>query len=129
VAASVGLETVYIVRPMTNAAAAAAPLEAAQSYSIDLRLTTEGRIVDFLKPEVSRPNTPEERVRQVFARKLHFDYGYPKHLMAIEVPINIGHERRAADIALFVDEVAAQIRDQGKIMPIPSWCERCLALL
>lgn len=84
-------------------------------YSIGLRLTTEGRIVDFLNPEVSRPNTPEERVRQVFARKLHFDYGYPKTLMAIEVPIYIGSERRSADIVVFLDEVAAQRRDQGKI--------------
>ncbi len=68
-----------------------APLEADLSgaYSTELRLTTEGRIVDFLRPDVSRPNTPEERVRQVFARKLHFDYGYPKSVMGIEAPVHI----------------------------------------
>ncbi len=95
----------------------AAPVEVDQSsvYSIGLRLTTEGRIVDFLNADISRPNTPEERVRQVFARKLHFDYGYPKNLMGIEVPIYIGSERRSADIVVFHDEVAAQRRDQSKI--------------
>ena len=93
------------------------PLDAdlTESYSIDLRLTTDGRIIDFLHPEVSRPNTPEERVRQVFARKLHFDYGYPKNLMAIEVPIAVGSETKAADIVVFRSEIAAQVRDQSKI--------------
>ena len=47
-------------------------------------------MVDFLDPEKSRPNTPEERVRQVYARKLHYDYGYPNSVMAIEAPIQIG---------------------------------------
>lgn len=95
-----------------------APLEVDLSgvYSIGLRLTTEGRIVDFLNPDVSRPNTPEERLRQVFARKLHFDYGYPKNLMRFEVPIHIGSsDRLAADIVIFLDHVAAQRRDQSKI--------------
>jgi len=96
----------------------ASPLEVDLSgvYSIGLRLTTDGRIVDFLNPEVSRPNTAEERVRQVFARKLHFDYGYPKDLMGIEAPIQIGSNNRlSADIVIFQSEVAAQLRDQSKI--------------
>jgi type I restriction enzyme M protein len=94
-----------------------APLEVDLTgvYSIGLRLTTDGRIVDFLNAEVSRSNTPEERVRQVFARKLHFDYGYPKEVMSIEVPIYIGSERRSADIVVFADEFAAARRDQAQI--------------
>ncbi len=95
-----------------------APLEADLSgaYSTELRLTTNGRIVDFLDPEKSRPNTPEERVRQVYARRLHYDYGYPKSVMAIEVPIQIGaSERGAADIVVYANRVAAQTRDQSQI--------------
>lgn len=98
--------------------ASAAPLEADLSgaYSTELRLTTDGRIVDFLQPEKSRPNTPEERVRQVYARKLHHEYGYPTALMAIEVPIQIGSRRPvAADIVIYATEVAAQVRDQSQI--------------
>ena len=95
----------------------AAPLESdlSGSYSTELRLTTDGRIVDFLNPGISRPNTPEERVRQVFVRKLHFDYGYPKALMGIEVPVHIGSERRSVDIAIFSSETAARARDQSKL--------------
>lgn len=85
------------------------PLEADLSgaYSTELRLTTDGRIVDFLDPEKSRPNTPEERVRQVYARRLHYEYGYPKSLMAIEVAIQIGStERGSADIVVYDGELA-----------------------
>lgn len=97
-------------------AAFAIPLEAdpTGTYSTELRLTTDGRIVDFLDSTKSRPNTPEERVRQVFARKLHYDYGYPKSLIGIEVPIQIGAaERGAADIVVYTSDVAAKTRDQA----------------
>ena len=85
------------------------------AYSTELRLTTDGRIVDYLEPTTSRLNTPEERVRQVYARKLHHEYGYPKSVMAIEVAIQIGSSPRSADIVIYETEVAAQIRDQSKI--------------
>lgn len=96
----------------------ATPLEADLSgaYSTELRLTTNGRIVDFLDPVKSRPNTPEERVRQVYARRLHYDYGYPRSLMATEVAVQFGsRERGAADIVIYNNEVAAQLRDQSQI--------------
>jgi len=80
-----------------------------------LRLSAEGRVIDFLAPEVLRPNTPEEHVRQNFARKLHYDYGYTKDLMAISAPISIGSESRFADIVVYQDALAAQRRDQSKI--------------
>jgi type I restriction enzyme M protein len=102
---------------MTNPAhATRLDSDAATAYSTELRLTTDGRIVDFLEPDKSRPNTPEERVRQVYARKLHYDYGYPKSHMAIEVPIQIfSTDRGFADIAVYTSEVAAKLRDQSKI--------------
>ena len=100
---------------MVNAGIATPEQGLENASSIDLRLTTDGRIVDFLNPEVTRPNDPEERVRQVFCRKLHWDYGYPTGIMAMEVPIYIGSERRSADIVVFNDELAAQRRDQSKI--------------
>jgi len=80
-----------------------------------LRLTAEGKIIDFLDSGVSRPNTPEERVRQDFARKLHYEYGYPLNLLAFNVAISIGSETRFADIAVYHDVVAAKTRDQGRI--------------
>ncbi len=80
-----------------------------------MRLTTDGRIVDFLDPKKSRPNKPEERVRQNFGRKLHFEYGYPKNLMAFEVPINIGVEAKQADIVIFRNVTACAQRDQAGI--------------
>lgn len=54
-------------------------------------------------------------MRQVFARKLHFDYGYPKNVMAIEVPIQLGSASLGADIVVFANEVAMQLRDQTKM--------------
>src|SRR6185312_608376 len=80
-----------------------------------LRLTADGKIVDFLDPSVSRPNTPEERVRQEYARKLHYDYGYSTDVMAFNVAVSIGSETRFADIAIYHDIVAAKTRDQGRI--------------
>jgi type I restriction enzyme M protein len=80
-----------------------------------LRLTADGKIIDFLDPEVSRPNTPEERVRQEYGRKLHFEYGYPTEVIAFNVAVNIGSEVRYADIAVYLDSMAARTRDQGRI--------------
>ena len=105
-----------IVQRVTNISALPLDATLSNAYATNLRLTTDGRIVDFLDPEKSRPNTPEERVRQVYARKLHYDYGYPKNVMAIEVAIQIGaSERGSADIVIYATEVAAQVRDQSNI--------------
>ena len=80
-----------------------------------IRLTADRRIIDFLDPSSTRPNTPEERVRQVYGRKLHFEYGYPTSVLAFNAPIQIGSATKYADIAVYHDEVAAQRRDQGQI--------------
>jgi type I restriction enzyme M protein len=81
-----------------------------------LVLTAEGRIVDFLNPGVTRANTPEERVRQTYARKLLYEYGYPKSMMAFAAPVSIGSEARQADIVIYETDVAALQRDQGKAL-------------
>ncbi len=79
-----------------------------------LVLTAEGRIVDFLNPTVTRPNTPEERVRQTYARKLFYEYSYPKAVMVFAAPVSIGSEARQADIVIYESAIAAGQRDQGK---------------
>lgn len=83
-----------------------------------LMLTVDGRIIDFLNVTVSRPNTPEERIRQEYARTLFYQYGYPKSVMVIGAPVSIGSEVRFADIALYHDEVGAMTKDQGRIRVI-----------
>lgn len=80
-----------------------------------LRLSPDGRIIDFIDPNVTRPNTPEEQVRQTYARKLHYEYSYPKDVIVIGAPISIGSELRYADIAIYRDAVSARRKDQGKI--------------
>jgi type I restriction enzyme M protein len=84
---------------------------------IDDRLvfTGDGRIVDFFDRATSRPNTPEERVRQNYARTLFYQYGYPKDLMVLGAPINIGRDKKFADIVVYHDATAARLRDQGRI--------------
>jgi type I restriction enzyme M protein len=83
-----------------------------------IRLSPDGRIIDFVDPTAARPNTPEERVRQTYARKLHYEYGYPRDLMVIGAPISIGSEARYADIVIYHDPVSARRRDQSKILLI-----------
>jgi type I restriction enzyme M protein len=78
-------------------------------------VSTDGRVIDFIDPNTSRPDTPEERVRQTYARKLHYEYDYPKELIVIGAPINIGSEVRYADIVIYHDVFAARRRDQAKI--------------
>ena len=80
-----------------------------------LRLSADGKIVDFLDDDCTRPDKPEERVRQAYGRTLHYDYGYPKAVMVFEAPIAIGSETKFADIVIYRDAVAAQRRDQSKI--------------
>jgi type I restriction enzyme M protein len=80
-----------------------------------LRLTADGKIVDFLDPDNARPNLPEEHVRQTYARKLHYEYGYAKELMLLNAPIQIGSETKYADIVVYQDSLARERKDQAKI--------------
>lgn len=94
---------------MAKEASAAAALAVALGED-PVRLTADGRIVDFLDSGKSRSNKPEEWVRQTFARKLHYEYGYPKALMAFEAPVKVGSSTLAIDIAIYrtSDDAAAR---------------------
>ena len=62
-----------------------------------------GKLVDFLNGKL-RDDTPEERVRQNYARLLHEKYGYPREHMEIQFPIQRGSKGKKpefADIAIF----------------------------
>ena len=83
-----------------------------------IRLTADRRIIDFLDPATTRPNTPEEHVRQVYARKLHFEYGYPTDVLVFNAPIQIGSATKYADIAVYQDDSAARRKDQREIQII-----------
>lgn len=94
-----------------------APAQVLALFPTDkLRLTPDGRIIDLLDPTLTRPNTPEERVRQEYARKLHHEYGYEKERLVFSAPINIGSEARFADIVVYHDAASAQRRDQSRIL-------------
>lgn len=83
-----------------------------------LRLSSDGRIIDFLDPNSTRANLPEERVRQTYARKLHYDYGYAKETMLFNAPVQIGSETRYADIVIYQDAQATKRKDQARIVLI-----------
>lgn len=44
--------------------------------------------------------TPEEAVRQLYLRVLHFDYGYPLDRIQLEYSVSFGREKKRADIAI-----------------------------
>ena len=51
-----------------------------------------------------RKDTPEEHVRQRWARSLVEEYGYPKLDLGIEVTISMGRARKSADLAVYVHD-------------------------
>lgn len=75
-----------------------------------------GRLVDFLNPSVSRPDTAEERVRQHFVAVLVEEYRYPRETISLGAPINIGSETKFADIAVYDSARACRERTQGHIL-------------
>ena len=83
-----------------------------------VELNVAGRIVDYLEPTKNRPDGPEERVRQYYARVLHEEYGYPKEHMVFGPPINIGRDTKFADIAIYSSPEAASRRSQSDIFLI-----------
>jgi type I restriction enzyme M protein len=80
-----------------------------------LRLTADGRIIDFLDSNALRPNTPEEHVRQNYARKIHHEYGYSLDRMVFNAPIQIGSDTKFADIAIYHAAKDAARKDQGRL--------------
>lgn len=53
-----------------------------------------------------RKDTPEEHVRQRWARSLVDEYGYPKADLGIEVLIKIGRSRTYADLVIYIQNSA-----------------------
>lgn len=88
----------------------------AQEYPIEL--DKDGKIIDFLTPEVRRDNKPEERVRQRMVQVLHHELGYPKNVIAIERLIHIGREKRRADIVIYHSPKSRASNEQGQILII-----------
>jgi type I restriction enzyme M protein len=88
----------------------------AQEYPIEL--DKDGRIIDFLDSDTKRDNNPEERIRQRMVQVLHFELGYPKNKMAVERWINIGIERKRADIVIYNSSDARAKNSQGQIVII-----------
>jgi type I restriction enzyme M protein len=67
----------------------------------------EGKIKCLITGKL-RKETPEEYVRQEFARVLLSAYKYPKANIDIEFPIKIGVQTKRVDIAVFNNETKSQ---------------------
>ncbi|MCL6481796.1 MAG: N-6 DNA methylase [Firmicutes bacterium] len=95
------------------------------SINWDVDFNEEGKIISFLNGKLLA-DKPEERVRQRFAKILHYEYGYSKDQMDIEVPIYYGANELTdengnpvrADIVVYESKTARENRDQGKILLI-----------
>ncbi|MBD1814161.1 N-6 DNA methylase [Microcoleus vaginatus DQ-U2] len=90
--------------------------------SFDIPLNENGKIVDFLSSIELEPK-PEEYVRQLYLRTLHYEYHYPKSVLAREVPIYYGRSEVKdkegnpvrADIVVYNNAKACKERNQGQI--------------
>lgn len=63
-------------------------------------LPPEHHLVCYITGQL-RKDTPEEQVRQEWARKLVEEYGYPKEDLGIEVTIPMGTRRPRADLVIY----------------------------
>ncbi|MGD9687069.1 MAG: N-6 DNA methylase [Desulfobacter sp.] len=86
-----------------------------EAQEFQVPLNEKGLIVDYLEPEKTRENKPEERVRQKTTHILHEEMGYPKELIAHERTINMGKEKKRADIIIYENKRACIENDQGQI--------------
>ena len=89
-----------------------------EAQEFQITLDSHGRIIDFLNEDHRRPNTPEERIRQKMTQTIHYELGYPKNMIALERPINIGREIKRADIVIYNTPEACAANEQGNIFLI-----------
>ena len=68
-------------------------------------LIPPGKIPCFITGKL-RPDTPEENVRQRWARSLVEEYGYPKRDLGIEVQIQMGRAKKYADLAIYQQDAS-----------------------
>lgn len=88
----------------------------------EVEVNEEGKIVDLLEKKILEPR-PEEFVRQKYLRILHFEYQYPKNVLAREIPIYYGSSELKnssgrpvrADIVIYRNSKAKKDRNQGAI--------------
>lgn len=90
----------------------------AEIQEFQVSLDGQGKIIDYLDPDTRRENNPEERIRQKMVSIIHCEFGYPKELIGLERSINIGREKKRADIVVYASEEAQIENDQGKIILI-----------
>src|SRR5437773_7445057 len=62
-----------------------------------------GKIVCYVTGKF-RADTPEEHVRQRWARSLVEEYGYQKKDMDVNFPIRMGRANKFADIIIFLED-------------------------
>lgn len=61
--------------------------------------------------------TPEEKVRQEYVRRLVEEFGYPKELIDVEVPIQLGRdESKRADIVIYRSKQDREKRENHNII-------------
>lgn len=89
-----------------------------EAQEFQVPLNEQGKIIDFLEPSKLRENTPEERIRQKTVSILHNEMGYPRDHIALERSINIGIEKKRADIVIYTSKQACVENDQGQIVLI-----------
>ncbi|MBA5601882.1 N-6 DNA methylase [Pectobacterium aroidearum] len=88
----------------------------------DIETNDDGKIIDFLD-DCSLEATPEEFVRQHFLKILHYEYQYPKNVLAREVAIYYGSSLLKddfgnpirSDIIIYKTPKAKKEKDQGGI--------------
>ena len=75
---------------------------------ISLRNTgkSKGAYIQCLVRDKEVKLTPEEIVRQLYAKKLMSDYGYDKYRLAFEYTIFFGREAKRADIVAYLRSLA-----------------------
>lgn len=86
-----------------------------EAQEFQVPLNEKGQIVDYLEKDKTRENKPEERVRQKTTHILHEEMGYPKDVLAHERTINMGREKKRADIIIYNNKLANAENDQGQI--------------
>lgn len=90
--------------------------------NFEVPLNEDGKIIDFLVAEPLEP-MPEEFIRQQYLRALHYEYHYPKTVLAREVPVYYGRKQLVdkegrpmrADIVVYSNAKACSERNQGQI--------------
>lgn len=86
-----------------------------EAQEFNVPLNEKGEIIDYLDPEKTRENKPEERVRQKTSHILNEEMAYPKFLIAHERCINMGREKKRVDIVVYQTKEACAENDQGQI--------------